>query len=77
MHISVPPSLVSGFVLGTFRSVHPIAFALAFTTQWFALGTGFWGEKAVSSLRRSIHNLYSCPIAFALSIYLQASTLIP
>ncbi|MCJ1404877.1 hypothetical protein MMC11_008103 [Xylographa trunciseda] len=39
--------LLFGSAIGIIRSSHPVIFALATTGQWFALGTTFWGSRAV------------------------------
>jgi len=39
--------LLFGSAIGIVRSSHPVIFALASAGQWFALGTTFWGSRAV------------------------------
>ncbi|MCJ1431357.1 hypothetical protein MMC27_000708 [Xylographa pallens] len=39
--------LLFGSAIGIVRSSHPVIFALATAGQWFALGTTFWGSRAV------------------------------
>ncbi|MCJ1391612.1 hypothetical protein MMC18_004476 [Xylographa bjoerkii] len=39
--------LLLGSAIGIIRSSHPVIFALATAGQWFALGTTFWGSRAV------------------------------
>ncbi|MCJ1385766.1 hypothetical protein MMC17_008890 [Xylographa soralifera] len=39
--------LILGSAIGIIRSSHPVIFALASAGQWFALGTTFWGSRAV------------------------------
>ncbi|MCJ1247781.1 hypothetical protein MMC30_004996 [Trapelia coarctata] len=45
--LSGASGLVFGSVAGIIRSPHPIIFAVAAGAQWFALGTTFWGTRAV------------------------------